>query len=171
MRRVLLDSNALDPLMELFGAFEALRTAVSSGELDILFTHVTVDEMAAIPELEKRQRLLIFLIALGRMIDTSSACLDVSRLDFCRLSDDGDAFEALRSKKISHSRDALIAHTALAEQCALVTNEKRLTARSRDQGIEVLTTSDLLAIAGFSAPTEPEVGNGMARSARENVPS
>jgi hypothetical protein len=171
MRRVFLDSNALDPLMVLFGAFEALRTAVSSGEIEILFTHVTVDEMAAIPELERRQRLLIFLIALGRMIDTSSACLDVSRLDFCRLSDDGDVFEALRSNKISHSRDALIAHTALAEHCVLVTNEKRLTARSRDQGIEVLTTFDLLAIVGYIAQIEPESGNGRARSPHEKVAS
>jgi len=148
--------------MELIGAFEALRASVSSGELEILFTHVTVDEMAAIPLLEKRQRLLLFLIALGRLIDTGSVCFDVSRLDFCRLSDDDDAFESLRSNKISHSRDALIAHTALAEKCSLVTNEKRLTARSRDQGIEVLTTTDLLALVGFIAPTAPSVSPGVA---------
>ena len=157
--------------MELLGAFEALRAAVSSGELEILFTHVTVDEMAAIPVLEKRQRLLIFLIAIGRMIDTSSVCLDVSRLDFCRLSDDDGTFEALRSNKISHSRDALIAHSALAEKCALVTNEKRLTARSRDQGIEVLTTADLLALVGFTTAPAPSAGSGVNRGSCQNVAS
>ena len=120
------------------------------GELEILFTHVTVDEMAAIPELEKRQRLLILLIALGRMIETSSVCLNFSRLDFCRLSDDEVGFETLRSNRITHSRDALIAHTALTEKSALVTNEKRLSARSRELGVEVMTTAELLTLVGFA---------------------
>jgi rRNA-processing protein FCF1 len=39
----------------------------------------------------------------------------------------------------------LIAHTALNEGCALITNEKRLAARAREQGVEVLTTAELLA--------------------------
>jgi hypothetical protein len=51
MRRVLLDSNALDPLMTLPRAYEALRAAIDSGELAIIFTHITVNEMAAIPDL------------------------------------------------------------------------------------------------------------------------
>lgn len=152
MRRVLLDSNALDPLMTLPRAYETLRAAVDSGDLEIVFTHVTVDEMAAIPDLEKRQRLLVFLIDLGDMIHTAGMCLDFSRLNFCRWMANGDiAFEMLRSSNIAHSRDALIAHTALVEECALVTNEKRLAARARDLGVEILTTLDLLAVFG-SAP-------------------
>jgi predicted nucleic acid-binding protein len=151
MRRVLLDSNALDPLMTLHGAYEKLRASVDSGDLEIVFTHVTVDEMAAISDLEKRQRLLVFLIDLGHMILTAGACLDFSRLDFCRVMADGDvSFEMLRSYSVDHSRDALIAHTALVEECALVTNDRRLAARARDLGTEVFTTVDLLAVLGFA---------------------
>ena len=106
--------------------------------------------MAAIPVLEKRQRLLLFLIRLGRLIDTSAACADFSRFDFCRLSEDDLAFEILRSRSIGHSRDALIAHMALFEKCTLVTNEKRLAGRSRDQGVEVFTTLEFLAVFGYS---------------------
>jgi rRNA-processing protein FCF1 len=150
MRRVLLDSNALDPLLRQFGAFEALDQAISSARLEILFTHITVDEIAATPDLEKRQWLLNLLVFLGRPIPTSGAVLDVSRLNFCRvMADDDDTFEPLRSRNIKHSRDALIAHTALNEGCALITNEKRLTARAKELSVEVLTTAELLAEFGF----------------------
>jgi len=149
MRRVLLDSNALDPMLNVPSAYETLEQAVNSGRLEVFYTHVTVDEIASTPDLEKRQWLLNLLVFLGRPVYTSVTVADVSRLNFCRLSDDDDIFEPLRSGSIGHSRDAVIAHTALTEQCALITNEKRLAARARDQGAEVLTTADLLAEFGF----------------------
>ena len=150
MRRILLDSNALDPLLTQSGAYEALDQAVSSAKLEVLFTHITVDEIAATPDLEKRQWLLNLLVFLGRPILTSGAVFDFSRFDFCRwMADDDDTFEPLRSENIKHSRDALIAHTALNEGCALITNEKRLAARARQQGVEVVTTAELLAEFGF----------------------
>jgi hypothetical protein len=155
MRRVLLDSNALDPLPTAFGAFEALDKAVSSARLEILFTHITVDEIAATPDLETRQWLLNLLVFLGRPIPTSGAVANFSRANFCRvMAADDDTFEPLRSGNIRHSRDALIAHTALKEGCALITNEKRLTARARGQDVEVLTTAELLAELGFVALPE-----------------
>jgi rRNA-processing protein FCF1 len=43
----------------------------------------------------------------------------------------------------------LIASVALVDGCALVTHDDRLTARARERGIEVLTTSALLAEFGF----------------------
>lgn len=151
MRRVLLDSNALDPLLTKSGAFEALHQAVSSASLEVLYTHITVDEIAATPDLKTRQWLLNLLVFLGRPILTSGAVANFSRANFCRaMSADDDTFEPLRSGNIKHSRDALIAHTALNEGCALISNEKRLAARARDQGVEVLTTAELLAELGFA---------------------
>jgi len=165
MRRVLLDSNALDPLMYVPGAFELLRDAVESGELEILVTHVTIDEMAATPDLDKRQWLLVLLFALGRMIDTSGAIVDFSRVNFCRVMDDDDeSIDILRSASVRHSRDALIAHTALMEGCALITNEKRLTARARDKDVEVLTTTELLAEFGLAFPVSHQ-GDDPSREA------
>jgi hypothetical protein len=158
MRRVLLDSNALDPMLNVSGAYEALEDAVSSARLEVFYTHVTVDEIAVTPDPEKRKWLLNLLVFLGRPVYTSVTICDVSRLNFCRLSDDDDIFEPLRSGSVKHSRDAVIAHTALTERCALITNEKRLAARTRDQGVEVLTTSELLAEFGFvlAASTDAE---------------
>ncbi len=156
MRRVLLDSNALDPLLTEIGAYEVLTQAVSSATLEVLYTHVTIDEIAAIPDLQRRQWLLNLLVFLGRPIPTSGNVLGFSRLDFCSvMADDDDAFEPLRSGSIKHSRDALIAHTALHQKCVLVTNEKRLTARAREQGVEVLTTAELLTEFGFISAGVP----------------
>jgi hypothetical protein len=39
VRRVLLDSNALDPMLTQVGAYEILDQAVKSGELAVFFTH------------------------------------------------------------------------------------------------------------------------------------
>lgn len=151
MRRVLLDSNALDPLLTQFGAYEALEEAVRSAKLEVFYTHITVDEIAATPDLEKREWLLNLLVFLGRPIATSGAVVDFPRLNFCRvMADDDRTFEPLRSGSIKHSRDALIAHTSLNEGCALVTNEKRLASRAREQGVEVLTTAELLVEFDFS---------------------
>ncbi len=144
MRRVLLDSNALDPLLAVPGSFEALDDAVRSSKLEILFTHITVDEIAATPDLGKQKLLLNLLVFLGRAIPTAGAVVGFSRVSFCRvMAGDDYTFEPLTSGNVKHVRDALIAHTALKEGCTLITNERRLKGRAREQAVEVLTTAEL----------------------------
>jgi predicted nucleic acid-binding protein len=150
MRRAVLDSNAVDPLIDLPGAYETLRTAVDDGRLRLLFTHINIDELAVVSDVERRSRLLLAMVDLGQLVPTGACVADVSRLNFARLMEDVDAVEALRSGNIDHTRDALIAATAIFEKCALVTNDKRLAGRARERGIEVLTTSKLLADYGFA---------------------
>jgi hypothetical protein len=48
----------------------------------VFFIYVTIDEMAATPDLGKRQRLLNLLVFLGQPIPGSFMVLDYSRLDF-----------------------------------------------------------------------------------------
>lgn len=153
MRSVVMDSNAMDPFMDLLGAYETARAAVDAGDLEILFTHVTVEELAAIPDLERRCRLLIFLIDLGRMVPTGAFIVGASRLDFGRSCDDTESLGVLIGQGVKHLRDALIGATALIDDCALVTHDSRLSARARERGVEVLTTHQLLSEFGFkSAP-------------------
>jgi predicted nucleic acid-binding protein len=151
MRRTVLDSNAVDPLIDLSGAYESVRAALDAGQVELLFTHVNIDELAAVPDVDRRFRLLLTVVNIGRLVPTGAFALDVSRLNLARLNEDVDVIEALRSRNVDHTRDALIAATAIYEGCALVTNERRLTARARDRGIEVLTTLDLLAELGVSS--------------------
>jgi predicted nucleic acid-binding protein len=152
MRRVVLDSNVIDPIADRPGAYEAIRAAVDAARLEVLFTHITVEELAGIPDPERRSLLLLVLIDLGHLIPTGAAVVGFSRLDFCRLNDDTEALDAFRSGNIDHTRDALIAATAQFEQCALVTNDKRLTGRARERGVEVLTVFDLLSELGLNNP-------------------
>jgi predicted nucleic acid-binding protein len=152
MRRVVFDSNAVDPLVDRPGAFELLEAAVEAGELEVLYTHVNIDELAEVPDVDRRATLILLLVAVGKLVPTGTAAVDFSRVNFCRVGadEDEDVFMALRSGNIDHTRDALIAATAIYEQCALVTNEQRLTKRSRDRGIEVLSSDELLAEVGVA---------------------
>ena len=50
MRRAVLDSNAVDSLLDLPGAYEAVRAALDAGRVELLFTHVSIDELAAVPD-------------------------------------------------------------------------------------------------------------------------
>jgi hypothetical protein len=151
MRRVVLDSNAVDPLIDLAGAYRAVRAAVDGGRLDVLYTHVTIDELTATRDPDRRSRLLSTVQDLGRLVPTGVFALGVSRLGLARLSDDVEAVEVLRSGSVAHTRDALIAITAAIEDCALITNNevRRLPARARERGIEVMTSADLLTWVGF----------------------
>ena len=97
------------------GAYEALRAALDAGRVELLFTHVNIDELAAVPHLDRRSRLLLTLVDIGRLVPTGACALDISRLNFARLNDDVDVVEALRSGNVDHTRDALIAVTALHE--------------------------------------------------------
>jgi hypothetical protein len=107
MRRAVLDSNAIDPLIDLVGAYETLRAAVDDGRLRLLFTHVNIDELAVVSDAERRSRLLLAMVDLGQLVPTGACVADVSRCDFARLVEDVDAVEALRSGNIDHTRDAL----------------------------------------------------------------
>jgi rRNA-processing protein FCF1 len=66
------------------------------------------------------------------------------------LGDDAESVDVLSSQSgESDLHDVLIGATALADNCALVTHDIRLTARARERGVEVLTTVELLAEFGF----------------------
>lgn len=149
MRRFVLDSNAVDPIADNSGAYEITRAAIDESRIELLITHINIEELAAVPDLERRSLLLLILCDLGKLIPTGAAVVEYSRLNFCRLNDDEEATEAFRSGNIDHTRDALIAVTAEVEKCALVTNERRLTNRAKDRGIEVINTYDFLAELGF----------------------
>lgn len=149
MRRVVVDANAIDLFIDLQGAEEFVRSSVDHGQLEVLYTHITIDELAATPDQERRSRLLLLLVGLGHLVPTGAFVLGFSRLGYGRLTSDGEALEAFRSGNVVHTRDALIAATAQYEQCALVTNDRRLTNRARERGVEVIMPEDLLADLGF----------------------
>jgi hypothetical protein len=55
MMRVVLDSNAVDPIVDRPGAVDVVREAVESGRLAICVTHVQRSEVAKTPDLQRRR--------------------------------------------------------------------------------------------------------------------
>lgn len=153
VRRVVLDSTAVYPIFDA-GAYRHLRSLIDQKQLEVLFTHVTVDECSATPKQAKRNRLLWTLFGLGvGPVPTGAFVLGVSELGAACLGPANDqAFEDFRSNNPTHlnnTRDALIAVTAQTDGCALVTNDDRLGKAVRAHGVEVMTTDELLTQLGF----------------------
>jgi hypothetical protein len=148
MRRVVLDSNTVDPLIDLPGALECLKRAVATGQLEALFTHITADENGDTPDVQRQSQLLDALWAIGRTVATGAAVWDVSKWDEARWFDGRD-YDDLRRGNAKYTNDALIGVTARVEGCTLVTHDNKLTMRAKELGIEVLTMPDLLREFGF----------------------
>ena len=149
MHRYVFDSNAVDPIADLPGAYEVVRAAVDEERIEILFPHITLDELAQTPELERRQLLLVALVSLGRLVFSGGFVFNQSRFDQARLSGGTVTFETLKSGKDKNTRDALIGVTAEFERCTLVTRDDALARNAQERGIDVVAPLDFLAQLGF----------------------
>lgn len=156
MLRLVTDTSAVNKITKTPGAHAAVRTGVDRGDLEILYTHDVIDELAATPDRELRERLLATIRDLGNLTPATAFALDYSRLDSAPLPAEGDVprIEALRSNSVKHTRDALIAFAAGHEACVLLTGEKRRQPNTaRRQGIEVLDVDQLLDALGIHPAT------------------
>jgi hypothetical protein len=94
--------------------------------LRILTTHVQRDELAAIPDVGKRQAVLCVP---GQVVPTPGAVVGLSRIGQSRLGEgsaDNLDIPAIQKGNPKHSEDALIAVTAATEGCILVTEDAAL---------------------------------------------
>lgn len=64
MMRVVLDSNAVDPIIDRAGALDTVREAVADGRLALYVTHVQHTEAERTPD-PRRRRLLQEVLALA----------------------------------------------------------------------------------------------------------
>lgn len=144
-RVAVLDCNAVDAIADEEGLYPRVLEAVEAGRLRLLWTHVTVDELAVIPDEERRARLLTIAASLAVLVPTGSAVWDFSRLDFSRWGsdDDTDGLEAFRQGRLKDTRDALVSSTARYEQAAVCTRDKGMTAKAIAGGLTVVRPEDL----------------------------
>jgi hypothetical protein len=152
MRRAVLDSDGADPLAAP-GAFEVVKRAIEAGELELLSTDVLAEEIGANGDPIKRAKLQA-VVDLARMVSTGAFILERSCLDGARLRSSPAGVEALQDDNPDkNTSDALIAMTALAEHCALISSDVRLRKRAIELGIEVLHGRELLAELGYTGPS------------------
>src|SRR5690348_1315857 len=130
------DSNAVDHLVDDPDLRRVIEGALADDRLRLLYTHLTMDELAEIPDPIRRRDLVAAITSLGEKVPTSAFVLDFSRLDEARLGDDSDDFESLRDGKLSHTVDALIATTARSERGLFITQDRRAAGRAQRAGIE-----------------------------------
>ncbi|MDO8531877.1 MAG: hypothetical protein Q7T26_06885 [Dehalococcoidia bacterium] len=139
---VMLDTHIYDRLAAAHSDLCTLQESVQAGQLILLTTHVQEDELARIPDLEKRER-VASILHLCQWIPTSDFVLDFSRLDMARLGT-GETVEAIRKGNSKHTKDALIAATAAYEGGILVTEDKVLKKRAQSHGLTVWTYAEML---------------------------
>jgi hypothetical protein len=152
MRRAVLDSNGVDPLVDLPGAFNFVKRAIDAGKLELLSTHVLCEEITAIRDPSRRAKLQA-LVDLTRLVATGAFIFNVSRFDQARLSGSAAPAEALQAANpAKNSKDALIGATSLYEQCALITSDQVLRREATALGIEVLHGRELLTELGYTGP-------------------
>lgn len=104
--RVMLDSNAFDALALDDHVRVLVGSAVEAGALDLVVTHVQMDEVGKTPD-PKRTALLRLTVS---MTYTSGIVLDVSRLDMAVFStpEEDVIFDAVTVGNPRHNEDALI---------------------------------------------------------------
>src|SRR3954453_12436939 len=142
MLRAVIDSNAVDHLP---AYYDAVVGAINTGDLELLWTHVTVDELAAIPNEGHRATLLCLGASVCRFVPTGACVADFSRFDMSRLNDDVEAFEAHRAGNLRHTRDALVAITAVMEEAVVVTYDAPMRNRAASRGLNAYDWPSLMA--------------------------
>lgn len=60
-------------------AYETLRAAVDDGRLRLLFTHVNIDELAVVSDIDRRSRLLLAIVDLAELVATGACVANSSR--------------------------------------------------------------------------------------------
>lgn len=149
----MLDTNAVIRLCSPHETPVLIAQLVHAGTVEILITHVQVDELARVDDPEQVvQRVLALLRVRARLVTTNVFVLDVSRFDLGRLGGDEDNAAYRRhvgdgDARNKHAEDALIAGAARAENATLVTlNRQDLNRFRRGQ-----PTLHILDWAGFLA--------------------
>lgn len=146
MLRVVIDNSAVTD-DRLGACIDEVRAAIVAGRLDVLWTHVTIDELAAIDDPGKRSRLLCLAASVCRFVPTGACLPGFSRLDMARPLDDVDAAQEYRRGNHRHTREALVAATAEVEGAPVVTYDHAMRQRAERRGLVVYTWPEALAAA------------------------
>lgn len=146
--RAILDTNAVDSFVDA-QAFEYLVELRDRSAIDLMFTHIAIEELLEIADLDRRILLTLHLISYARLVPTGVFTLGYSRLNLARIGQGDEPFEAWRAEGMNNTRDALVVSTGRVERCPVVSNDKRFRGRANRNGVEAITPAEALTRMGF----------------------
>ena len=159
MLKLMLDTNVVDVLMTDSALLGLLRQATTSGAVELLVTHVQIDEVMSMgPNKRAKMESLVQLLAdlPARRVPTYGFVFDLSRFDNATFASEehAAAFQEMTGGNTRHNEDALIVLTAAWYYADVVSeNVRDVPKMAALIGLRSYTTSELrllLASAGHS---------------------
>lgn len=146
-KKIMLDSNIFDDIINNIIRKEDFEAAKKLGYI-FFITHIQTDEINDCKDDEKRKKLTLFLATISpTVIPTESLVFGVSRMGYSKLSD-GEKLTKLTkgSQSLKKSKDGLIGETVIKQKLTLLSNDKQLLNRVRNEGGEAITINDFKMI-------------------------
>lgn len=148
--KLMLDTNIADDLLVRLLLLPTLRAAVESGRIELLVTHLQIDEVMEIPDIksERRDALVNVLASLpARRVDTYGDVMGRTRMGYGMMASGEHSllYNELINGNIRHQEDALIVLTAAYLWAHVVSNNtKDMPRMAKRVGIHSYTTRELL---------------------------
>lgn len=157
--RVLLDANAFDVLARDDETVDRVREAVAAGRLSLFAIPAQLEEIRAIRDAQKQERLLRLPVEPMPPVFR----IGVSRLGEAVLgSEASQAIDEAIATSPTHTADSDAAVRAEVAGVPLVTRDTRLIRRAREHSIAILDPAALLALLGIATDQgeEPHDSDG-----------
>jgi len=143
LKKVMFDSNVFDKLSEFIQVIKESENT----KYEYFITNIQVEELAVIPDIKKETRIrnILMLTDLrAKLVPVSVMVLGKARLGYTRLGM-GEVYHTILNEKKSNSNDAIIADTSVHEGCILITEDKDLYQRMKNNNYEVMHLQDFLS--------------------------
>lgn len=144
-RRFFIDSNIFDKIADEPGAASLVKTLVEHGAIELLVTHVQIDEVTNTSDAGKRKRLLS-LVPWVRVVPTHGAIWGVSKWGMARWTSEPVERDIAGIQPRNDAKDALIGVTAKWDGATLVTEDGDFARDAFAQGVAVLNWREFIAI-------------------------
>jgi predicted nucleic acid-binding protein len=138
-----LDTMIFDKIADEPGAAALVGGLVEHRAIELLVTHVQMDQIAAIPDEGRRKQLLSRVPC--RVVPTHGAIWDVSKWDMARYTSEPVERDIAGIQGRNNAEDALIGVTAKWDGATLVTEDRTFARDASALGIAVLTWPQFIA--------------------------
>jgi rRNA-processing protein FCF1 len=141
--KVMFDSNVFDLLHR---NIDLLKK--NENKYEVIITTIQIEELCRIPDckLEERIKNFIMLVDIrARLVPSSIFVLSKSRLNYGRLGI-GEVYNKILKPSKRNINDAIIADTAVCENCCLVTEDIELYNKLKENGYETIMYNDFIEL-------------------------